>query len=40
MPPRLSRNLTNPTLVLESRDVAPDADAVHRSAAEADVLVQ
>ena len=36
----IEQELHHPTLVLESWDVAADTDAVHRSAAKADVLVQ
>ena len=38
--PRWTRNFYQPALVLQARDVPPDADAVHRAAAEADVVVQ
>ena len=36
----IEQELDHPALVLESFDVAPDPDAVHRCAAKADVLVQ
>jgi hypothetical protein len=36
----IEQELHHPALVLEPGDVAPDPDAVHRSAAKADVLVQ
>lgn len=38
--PRLSRKRTHPTLLLQAGDVAPDPDAVHRGASEADILGQ
>ena len=36
----VEEELDHPSLILQSRDVAPDADAIHRGAAEAHVLVQ
>jgi len=36
----IQQELDHPALVLEPGDVTPDCDAIHRSAAKADVLVQ